>query len=734
VTVIILILAPREGFLAFSNPPASGDWIVTGTETYHDVNIVLNGNLVVEDGGSLTLRKVTLRLNSTSGTHYSITVQTGGQLYVLEGSIITSVDSANGYSFVVSPDSTFRMSYSELHYCGWDPSGWLTMGLYILTDDAVVENCLISRNNFFGISFESSATIRNNNITKNKTSGIDCGGKDINPSIYNNYISWNNETGISIGNANSVIQGNTITNNAHEGIRGHNCSLTILGNSISQNNDSGIKFHYSNVTIQNNIISYNGWGIQLDHSNLTIEENFFSNATMSWGLSSGIIRGNTFTNCLDCIDLSWSSPVIQGNILTNNTGTGIWCTSHSNPTIQGNLITFNGGFGIGCREGSQPKIHQNDIYGQNNYGLCNEDDSVTVNATYNYWGSESGPALGQADAADPEEINGTVLFNPWLTESIIVAEIATPLQGETVSSTVKMSVNVRAKNGVSMVEFYVDSQLKYTDFDPPYEWDWDTTQYAETLHEIMVKVIDNFYAFAAYAFRTVYVDNMSPTVSIEEPVSGNICHGTVTINANATDNREISNVRFKVDNGAWLVMNYNFTDFLWKYDLNTTSLSDGQHTLMVLALDKAGNPTTTSTTVLIDNNSPTLTIQSPASGMTVGLTLIISVQANDASNISRIEFYLQDVLVYTATTTPYQWSWDTTECPNGEYTIEVKAYDTVGHVQTRQTAVTVKNVESPWWEVHMWTIIQVLVAIGGLMLAVLTYLTRKKEKKKETDE
>jgi len=54
-------------------------------------------------------------------------------------------------------------------------------------------------------------------------------------------------------------------------------------------------------------------------------------------------------------------------------------------------------------------------------------------------------------------------------------------------------------------------------------------------------------------------------------------------------------------------------------------------------------------------------------------------------------------------------------------------------MKTSQTTVTVKNVESSWWEAHMWTIIQVLVAIGGLVIAVLTYITRKKEGKKEKE-
>jgi len=820
-TFFVLSFAFVKIVLVFSGPPPSGDWVVAGTESYYDMVIVLNGNLVVEDGGNLTFRRVALKMNSTYDGQYNITVKYGGKFYILDSSVITSVDQDNEYGFVVEYNSTFRMNNSELHECGYVSPWWQTSGLEILSDDAIVENSLISHN-LNGIdAHKSGIVIRNNNITANDGLGIGvCGGHSpticnnyisgnkggiladsySSPTIYNNTITSNSETGIHfwgksnpviqdniislnngsglffynecspviLGNridgnlwggvrfgsycsptianntitsnlgpgigsdhSDAIIQNNTLTLNKAEGIWCCNSSATILDNSISQNNESGIYLDYSNATIQNNVISFNDGGVQLGNSNLTIEGNFFSNNTIGCAFSSGIIRGNTFTNCGDCIGLYWSSPIIQGNSITNNTGTGIWCTNHSNPTIQGNIITFNIGYGIGCNYGSQPEIHQNDIYGQNNYGLCNEDDSVTVNATYNYWGSESGPALGFADAVDPEEINGSVLFDPWLTESIIAAEIVNPLQGETVSSTVKISVNARAKNGVSMVEFYIDLQPKYTDFDPPYEWDWDTTQYSETSHEIMVKAIDNFHAFAVHAFGTVFVDNTPPTTSIKEPISGNIYKGTVTINVNATDNREVSNVRFKVDNGAWLVMIYNSSDFLWKYDLNTTSLSDGQHTLMVLALDKAANPATTSITVLIDNNPPTLTIQTPQSGITVGLTLVVNVQASDTMGISRIEFYLGDVLVYTVTGTPYQWSWDTTKYPNGEYTITIKAYDTVGNLKTSQTTVTVKNVESPWWQEHFWTIIQVLVAIGGLVLAILTYMTRKKEEKKE---
>jgi len=82
---------------------------------------------------------------------------------------------------------------------------------------------------------------------------------------------------------------------------------------------------------------------------------------------------------------------------------------------------------------------------------------------------------------------------------------------------------------------------------------------------------------------------------------------------------------------------------------------------------------------------------------------------------------------------PYEWSWDTSKYPNGEHTPTIKAYDRVGHVKASQTRVTAKNVELLWWQAHFRTIMQVLVAIGGLIIAILTYLTRKKEEKKEKE-
>ena len=59
-------------------PPASGDWIIDDTTTIDTQAIVLNGNLVVEAGGSLTLNSVTLELNVSADGEFGITVDPGG--------------------------------------------------------------------------------------------------------------------------------------------------------------------------------------------------------------------------------------------------------------------------------------------------------------------------------------------------------------------------------------------------------------------------------------------------------------------------------------------------------------------------------------------------------------------------------------------------------------------------------------------------------------------------------
>ncbi|UCB60969.1 MAG: hypothetical protein JSW72_02620 [Candidatus Bathyarchaeota archaeon] len=80
----------------------------------------------------------------------------------------------------------------------------------------------------------------------------------------------------------------------------------------------------------------------------------------------------------------------------------------------------------------------------------------------------------------------------------------------------------------------------------------------------------------------------SPSVTLEEPGAENKYIGIVEVKANATDNQGVKDAHVRLDNTGWVTLIYDPTD--WKYELDTTTLSDRQHTVTVLALDKASSP------------------------------------------------------------------------------------------------------------------------------------------------
>jgi hypothetical protein len=88
---------------------------------------------------------------------------------------------------------------------------------------------------------------------------------------------------------------------------------------------------------------------------------------------------------------------------------------------------------------------------------------------------------------------------------------------------------------------------------------------------------------------------------------------------------------------------------------------------------------------------PTVTITSPAPGST--LTGVISVQANasDALGVTKVEFYVDDVLRAAATAAPYVWDFDTSSASNGSHTLSVWAYDLAGNIGRASLTVTTQN-------------------------------------------
>jgi len=97
-------------------------------------------------------------------------------------------------------------------------------------------------------------------------------------------------------------------------------------------------------------------------------------------------------------------------------------------------------------------------------------------------------------------------------------------------------------------------------------------------------------------------DNTPPTVSITSPASGATVSGTINVTASASDNQGVAGVQFQLDG-----VNGGGEDTTAPYSIswNTTSASNGSHTLTAVARDAAGNRTTSNpVTITVSNTAP----------------------------------------------------------------------------------------------------------------------------------
>lgn len=98
-------------------------------------------------------------------------------------------------------------------------------------------------------------------------------------------------------------------------------------------------------------------------------------------------------------------------------------------------------------------------------------------------------------------------------------------------------------------------------------------------------------------------DTTPPTVSITAPASGATVAGTVSVTASASDNVGVAGVQFLLD-GAALGSEVTVAPYTISWD--TTTTSNGAHTLAARARDAAGN-TATSANVSVTVAQPTVT-------------------------------------------------------------------------------------------------------------------------------
>lgn len=147
------------------------------------------------------------------------------------------------------------------------------------------------------------------------------------------------------------------------------------------------------------------------------------------------------------------------------------------------------------------------------------------------------------------------------------------------------------------------------------------------------------------------VDTTAPAVSITAPADlATVSGATVSVTADATDAVGIVGVQFKLDG-----VNLSAEDTISTYGISwdSTSASEGSHTLSAVARDEAGNSTTATTITVTVNNIviPTLTTAAASSVSDTSTTLNGSIDTLGGENATDRGFEWGLTNAYGTTTT-----------------------------------------------------------------------------------
>ena len=184
--------------------------------------------------------------------------------------------------------------------------------------------------------------------------------------------------------------------------------------------------------------------------------------------------------------------------------------------------------------------------------------------------------------------------------------MTSPAAGTTLTGPATLSANAADNVAVDHVDFYVDGIQMETVKSAPYQLLLDSTSLNNGAHTMSARVVDSSGNSKTTAAISVTVNNQTPpapdttapTVSMRSHRAGATLTGMVTLAANASDNVGVYSVGFLLDGTQ--IANTGTAPYQVSFD--STSLSNGPHTLSARAVDGAGNSKTSAAVTVTVNN------------------------------------------------------------------------------------------------------------------------------------
>lgn len=271
-------------------------------------------------------------------------------------------------------------------------------------------------------------------------------------------------------------------------------------------------------------------------------------------------------------------------------------------------------------------------------------------------------------------------------------QITSPRDGTDICGEVPVYAATTEPAGAA--DLWINGDQKGPDSTAPFRWSWDSSGRADG--EAIIGVTAQLSSGLFVSDRvTINTTNESadgdcddvPQLSFGEPDLGDLVGDSKSIEIEASDDRGIEEVQFRLDgvSGSRSLSSAPY-DFEW----DTTEVAEGVQVVVATAIDSVGQSTETRAWMIVDHTPPTLTVSSPAAGLVSGI-VTVSAEANDENGIRRVELEIDGIDVGELEAPPYEWTFDAADY-SGEFDVEITAVDNASNRTQVEVRVEVNNV------------------------------------------
>ena len=304
-----------------------------------------------------------------------------------------------------------------------------------------------------------------------------------------------------------------------------------------------------------------------------------------------------------------------------------------------------------------------------------------------------GPNTVIVTATDETSREGAASITVTLDTVSPDVEITSPEDQDAVSGTIEFEAaadDPEPGTGVARVDLLMDGAVIASPTETPYGIDYDTTLADDGWHTFTAAAYDGVGNSAQHSV-SVLVDNTVPGITILNPLPGAVVSDQIQVQADVTDaGAGIAAIAIGTNDPT----NYDPPQAALSLNepYDTTVFPDGNHTITVTAWDAAGNESTATVEVVIENapEPPEVAIDYPGEGDKVSGSIDITASA---TNFDELQIFVDGALQGTSTATPFTVTYDTLGHLDGEMIIEARALTAQGSV-SRQITVIVDNMES----------------------------------------